>query len=222
MTTVAVSICILTVAACLERRGEQITCNEPIWEMGETATKTVFHEFRVYNYSNKAVEVLGVDVSCGCLVVEDLEKVVASGESLPIPVRFDVPNLPGKFKKQLLVQVKDLERPIVLTIQGNVPVAGKVFFAPARIDFGTAANSGPVIRSVIVGRYDNKDVGDIEVERGAPGLVLVRAEAIDFGRRKLVFSLDGRVANDEVGSVAVRSTSDEFESLTIPIVSHSR
>lgn len=111
-------------------RGQSVAIDslDAIHNFGTIAEErgSVSHTFMIRNVSDKPMVILRVNTDCGCTTPTYDRKAIPPGEKMPIVITFDPLNRPGSFVKYTRVYTSiDAERPITLTIKGNVATLGR-------------------------------------------------------------------------------------------------
>ncbi len=119
--------------------GAQVTCTAPVWHAGDVFSgQSHRHEFLVANTGRSAVTVKAVTASCGCTTYSaDLPgKRIEAGQTLAIPVTWNVAAAPGKQHKEIAVHFAEWSSwNLPLKIEGEVKAA--YILSSPQISFGT-------------------------------------------------------------------------------------
>ena len=76
--------------------------------------------FEAVNTSNSIIEVKNISTTCGCTTAEYSKKMIPAGENFRFKVIFNPLNRPGRFEKQIFIEVSDSQDEICLNILGYV------------------------------------------------------------------------------------------------------
>ena len=63
--------------------------------------------FEAVNTSNSTIEVKNIATTCGCTTAEYSKKMIPAGENFRFKVIFNPLNRPGRFEKQIFIEVSD-------------------------------------------------------------------------------------------------------------------
>ncbi len=85
----------------------------------------VMHEFVFTNYSNRSIQILTVQASCGCTTPDWTKDLIAPGKTGFVQASFNPKGRPGYFNKSLTVTTNYDSNPIILQIKGQVAAAGE-------------------------------------------------------------------------------------------------
>jgi Protein of unknown function (DUF1573) len=145
-----------------------------VWDFGvvdQVQTPKLSHEFQLRNVSQKDVDIREVRSACGCMVAEGYAGHLAPGGSTILTTEVDLPPVPGKFRKKLVVVVEG-ELPLLLPLDvvGSIAPNGMAYSIPAEIHFGTVEVGETRARTVRVLRYDASPVDIVDVTGSDTGL----------------------------------------------------
>ena len=89
--------------------------NDPnLWDFGTVKEGQVFsHEFSLKNDSNKTLNIKDVGTSCGCTVSEAGKKILLSGESTVIKVKFYSKGYSGEVKQYVFVSTDNVDNSLI-------------------------------------------------------------------------------------------------------------
>lgn len=133
-------IALLVLAAGLAAQ-PQISCDQPLWQLGTVPQKQKYeHKFPIRNDGNATLEILNVIPSCQCAAGIPEKRRLEPGESTEIKATLETLTFKGPLIKTIQVVTNDPKtRNFMLTIKADVvpPLA----IRPAELDLGELAKS---------------------------------------------------------------------------------
>jgi hypothetical protein len=201
-----------------------LTCPEANWDVGSAECNSMLkHVFLVQNPSSAPIRIEHISTNCGCIVLSDHSgKVIASHESLEIPIKLSLPKSPGPFGRQIKITADSRTEPdVLLTITGTA-IAGSSIQADRReFVFGPINSQSTAIRSFTVTRQDGGQVTNLRVEMPENLTVLDRypPKNGDPGGEEFLFELNprGLKPGDYRDRIKITSTDRPDESVAILI-----
>lgn len=122
--------------------------------------------FALKNKGKSPLEILSVETSCSCTMVDYPRNAVKPGETVNIIVRYDAEML-GTFQKEVAVYTNVRQEPYFLQIQGRVVTEKKDFAADFPIDLGNVRMDVNYIEfdNVNKGNYPKAELRVVNVDR---------------------------------------------------------
>lgn len=101
-----------TVDQAVEKSGAAISFKEKTYDFGELDEGDIVeHDFEFTNTGNIPLEIIDVQVQCGCTVASRPEGLIGVGRSDKITVRFNSTGKPGVNRKYVTVTTNAIEPP---------------------------------------------------------------------------------------------------------------
>jgi hypothetical protein len=134
------------------QQAKPIVFREEVYDFGSVRENggPVIHEFQFTNTTNKPIQILSVQPSCGCTTPSWSPEAIPSGKTGYIQASYDPKGRPGYFNKTLTVTTDFDSNPVVLQIKGNVSTEGVGSEADFKVQVGgwnfksTSFNMGKV------------------------------------------------------------------------------
>lgn len=100
----------------------RLTLSQERWDFGDVwHPESVTLALRVSNTGDAPLNIANVRSTCGCTVVQPAKKVLAPGEYMDVPVRFDTAGKQDRVTSSVIFETDDPQRPsVTLAIAGNV------------------------------------------------------------------------------------------------------
>jgi predicted double-glycine peptidase len=99
----------------LSKARESVYIKNPLWDLSVSPSgKTYNHAFTVVNASNKDVEILSVNSSCGCTIAELSTKHIRPGKNATVNVTLHTAGRTGPFEGRIIVKTNSVKYPVVV------------------------------------------------------------------------------------------------------------
>lgn len=198
----------------------KIVCAEPVFDFGEKSnTDFVEHDYPIRNEGTLALEIRGVQASCGCTAVKPSQDVIPPGGEASIHARLDLRGRSGLQAKTITVQSNDPQMPrLILQLKGNAVQALRA--DPSTLFFGRVGPEGVRSRTFeVVSTLGPFQIKDFRSDN--PGVVVtpVPAEAgADGTRQRFEVKLADSLTEGNVnGTVVVQTDLANQPALTIAV-----
>ena len=142
-----------------------LLCQEPVWNFGSVDSiknSRLSHEFILVNESKETVTIETIHSTCGCMVAEDFDKELTTGESTKIKINVQLPQTPQLFQKNLAVQTNIGVLP--LDVIGEIAANSSLYCVPSKVNFGIIRSDENAERTVRILRYDLSPINIREIQ----------------------------------------------------------
>lgn len=161
-------------------RSGGLLCKEPVWNFGlvdSIENPRLSHEFSFMNESNEIVTIQKVHSACGCMVAEGFDNDLAPGQSTTLQVGVQLPPVPQRFQKSLVVQTDSGVLP--LNVVGEIAVNNSLFTVPSVLNLGTVAVGKTKEVSILLLRHDFSPINYVGYNTENEGIEYVIAPTLD-------------------------------------------
>jgi hypothetical protein len=181
----AFAVCIVALP-CRAAPAPRLMCDEPVrvFTAAEAAAGFVRHTFVLRNAGTAAVDILGVDLRCGCSDMDLSHRLLPGGTQATLAVTLNLRGREGAVDQALWVRSSDPATPrLKLSFTGRV--APEAEFRPLAALFGLLPEQGSVTQSVEVVFAPHRPTRIVRATTDHSGFG-VSTERIEEGRRYAV------------------------------------
>ncbi len=191
--------------------------NAPVWDFGKVRRdEVVEHSFELRNDSSNTLEINAVQLTPP-LSVTGMKRILQTGETGRIDVRFGQPRSGGDFEGLIIVQFAgDNARAKFFRVQGRVVNA--IDFDPLKAFFITTFKGESVQQSIDIVNYDTEPLRKIAVAGESPRF-RTSLETIETGRRYrlTVRTLETAPAGKSRDVIQVQTSNPQYPSIAVPV-----
>ncbi len=147
-----------------QERAPAIVFDDPVIDFGKIMQgETVKHRFRFSNQGSSNLEILSVDITCGCLTAWPSATKIPPGQSGTIEITLDTAGLTGLVDKSASVLTNDPRRRSVV-LQVKAEVQPEIVLSSPSIYFESVPDGGEVTKEVIITLPAEKSIKVLSAE----------------------------------------------------------
>ncbi len=200
-----------------------LVCENAVWDFGEvdaTFFPTLSGSFSLKNASQSTIEIGEIKSTCGCLVADEHDTILAPGSEAKLHCTISLPKIPGPIHKMMLVEVNGVQpEQLKLDVLGRCKLNASLYSSPKAVNFGSVVQGKTEERFVTVRRYNGSAVAfDRLVGPDQEGVFAsMEQEEEDRVTIRLVFHSSHLTPGGVSTSLKVVTNNDYDPSVEIPI-----